>query len=351
VTVGWPLASELLFDAIFATVDIRPLAGAMALWIVAVTVRELVAETFRGFHEIRRATLFSGLVTGAASLAAYVGMWQLDAPVDLAAVVWVATVVAVLVCGLSLWQLASLHPWAEHGDFRSFREVLSISAPLLVVGVSLLLTREAHLWVLASVETERETAVFGVLNRLLLLITMSQLLLNRVMMPTFAALHARKEKPRLERLLQLGAVMASVPALVIVAICLSFGAEVLRLLFGDYYGQHGHAALKIASVGHLINVMSGMAGSLLMMTGHERSVMRTTVVCGIASVFVTYVLVAHVRLGIEGAATGYALGVILTNVALWAIAWRKTGIWTHFTTRRLAEGIRLAAQELDRRRM
>ena len=39
----------------------------MAGWIAIAVVQEITAETFRGFHDIRMATLLSGLATGGKS--------------------------------------------------------------------------------------------------------------------------------------------------------------------------------------------------------------------------------------------------------------------------------------------
>jgi hypothetical protein len=43
------------------------LTGLMAGWIAIAVVQEITAETFRGFHDIRLATLLGGLATGGKS--------------------------------------------------------------------------------------------------------------------------------------------------------------------------------------------------------------------------------------------------------------------------------------------
>jgi O-antigen/teichoic acid export membrane protein len=350
VIIGLPLGNAVLFDRVFDTLDIGPVLLAIALWIVASTLRELVAETFRGFHEIPRATLFGGLVTGTICLAAFVAMWTTGVGSDVYDVIRVTSVASLFVCGLALWQLASQHHWERKGPFRDFREVLAISLPLLVTGLAMVVTREAHLWILASFESERETAVFGVLSRLLILITMPQLLLNRVMAPAIASLSATGNRQRLERLLQMGAVFNGIPAFVTVLVCVVFGRELLGLLYGSYYGEHGHTALALASVGHFINVMSGMAGALLMMTGHERAVMVATVSSGVLAAGATFLFVAKMGLGINGAAMGFALGIAITNVALWAYAWKKTSIRTEFSVHGLMQAVEIVRGELRRGR-
>jgi hypothetical protein len=69
-TLGISLAYLLVGDFVGNLLNspaLVALTGLMAGWIAIAVVQEITAETFRGFHDIRLATLLGGLATGGKS--------------------------------------------------------------------------------------------------------------------------------------------------------------------------------------------------------------------------------------------------------------------------------------------
>jgi O-antigen/teichoic acid export membrane protein len=85
----------------------------------------------------------------------------------------------------------------------------------------------------------------------------------------------------------------------------ALGKPVLAL-FGPEFSQ-GYAALAILGTAHLAAASAGIAGYMLIMTGHERATLATFAVVVAAGVALCIALVPRLRL--EGAAisTGFAL--------------------------------------------
>jgi hypothetical protein len=69
-TLGISLAYLLVGDFVGNLLNspaLVALTGLMAGWIASAVVQEITAETFRGFHDIRLATVLGGLATGGKS--------------------------------------------------------------------------------------------------------------------------------------------------------------------------------------------------------------------------------------------------------------------------------------------
>lgn len=330
------------------TVDVQPLILAVVVWVGAFTLKELVAESFRALHRVDLATLFSGLATTCICLVAFWTFWFGGIGAGLHEIVWV---VAAVTSGVAMWGFAQLAFTARlnaPSDRGVARELLAVSLPLLISGLAILLKRELHLWLLAGLDSEEVTAIFGAVFRLVTLVSTPLLLVKRIVMPSIVAMHATGERERLQDLLSVTGAAAALPALIVLAVFLLFGRELLALVYGDYYAQRGFVALLIVSLGLLINVMTGVAGLLLMMSGNEREVMWITLLTGAVSVGLTYLLV-RLGFGVNGAAVGFAVGLAAADAVMCIMTWRKLGLRTLIQPRSAVRAIRLVKRELRAR--
>ena len=77
--------------------------GLVAVWVMALTFQSLLAEVFRGFHDIRLASLFSGLSTTVFAMLMFVGLWLVQGHADLDQIILV-----MVIAGLSSVALSTL---------------------------------------------------------------------------------------------------------------------------------------------------------------------------------------------------------------------------------------------------
>ena len=97
-----------------------------------------------------------------------------------------------------------------------------------------------------------------------------------------------------------------------------FANEILRV-FGSEFTR-GSAALMVLALGQVFNNATGSANTVLLMSGHSRLVMTTTVVMGVVLLAATATVIPF--WGITGAAIAASTTFILTNVIRVIQVWR-----------------------------
>ena len=298
------------------------------LLVVTTTVRRICAEIFRGFSQIHLATAFENLAAAGLTAVAFLLLWTLRHRVALRAVL----VVSVAASGAAaawavLLVLRRVRALGPRDRSLGPRAVFDISWPLLFVSLALfVLGAGVDVWILSAFRSSRDVALYGAAVRLVAVVGAPLTILLAVLQPVIAELHARGERALLERTLRNAATVAAVPSALVVLVFLGFGGPVMARVFGPFY-RHGSAVLAVLSLGQMANVVAGACGAALMMTGHQRTMMKITL-C-VAALSVTGGLVLVRPFGPVGVAASTAFAFTLQNVLMLGYAKRSLGIWTH----------------------
>ena len=333
------LLTNGLLESLFGAPALATVAGLIAGWIVISTVQELFAETFRGFHDIRLATLFgslavgnsAGLVTRGLFLVCLAGLWFGRGGVDLRTILLIVVAagsIGALMSGYVLFLKAGSlaeNP-AEERSKIELKDILAVSLPLLVTNLTAFMLVYSDIWILAAFRSQEEVAVYGAAARFMTLVTMPLMIVNAVLPPVIADLYARGEKDRLEQTMRPIATLTGIPALLALGIFVVAGAPILGLVYGDFY-RDGALVLALLSLGKLASVWAGSCGLTLQMTGHQKLMMWISVFSGL--LFVVGALWAVQKFGAVGVASVAAGSVALQNLFTVLAVKIKTGIWTH----------------------
>jgi O-antigen/teichoic acid export membrane protein len=130
-----------------------------------------------------------------------------------------------------------------------------------------------------------------------------------------------------------------VPALTVLCSFVIFGRFVLGTVFGDFY-RTGALPLAILSIGAMVAVATGSCGMALIMTGHQRTVMKTSLFSGVVTTAGAFA--AAGPFGATGVAVVAAAGNITQNMLqLVACRW-KLGLRTHVSLVVTAREVRQA---------
>jgi len=324
---------------LFGSEPMAQVMGLIAAWVFVFGLQQWVAEVFRGFHDIRMATVFGGLLAGLLSAIAFFGLWQLQGHSDLQQAVLLsvlAGVVSVAISSLVLWRrLSSMEssPGSESGNALS---LLGIGWPLLVSNLTFFVITQVDLWVMGMFRPADEVAVYGAAVKTVSLVLMPLLIANAVVPPLISEMFARDELSRLESALRKVATLAGLPALLSLVVFLFFGDQVLVLLFGEFY-KAGGVVLIILSLGQMVNVWAGSCGLAMALTGHQLYLMAISLFCGVITVSMACLLVEDY--GGVGVAIATATGVGLQNVMMLLMTKRVLGIWTHVSWRSLYDTV------------
>ncbi|MDQ3509409.1 MAG: oligosaccharide flippase family protein [Actinomycetota bacterium] len=329
---GAPLAARL-----FQAPALAALSGLIVGWILATTFQSLLAETFRGLSDIRFATLFSRTTTGFGSLASgllltagLAALWTLEGQATLVAVMLLA-----VGSGLSGMLFASLlmrskikrlSSTGEPDGGIAFGQLLSVTWPLLVVNVTLLVLTQADLWIVGAFLPQEQVALYGASVRLVTLVIAPLLIVNAVVSPLVPENYVRGNTDELERLLRATATVAGIPAFLALSCFIFFGDPVLGIVFGDFY-REGAFILTALSVGQVASVWAGSCGVVLVLTGNQVTMMAITMASGGATVVGGIIAVNY--FGAPGVAVASAAGLILQSAAILLGAKLTTGMWTH----------------------
>jgi O-antigen/teichoic acid export membrane protein len=355
VGFAYLLFGHYLAKTVFNAPALAAVTGLVAGWIMVGTVQGVLGETFRGFHDVRLATILGGQTTGVATGLATVALltaslfllWLINGQATLATVVFLAVcsgAVNTLVAGWLLHRRMtglSSHT-ADEGrkpdPKKVLREVLSISLPLLTVTLVMMIRTSGDIWTLGAFLPQRELALYGAANRLVSMVTMPMVIITAVAPPLIAEMYHQGRTEDLEHVLRSMATLTGIPAWLASAGCIFFAGPILGLIYGNYY-RGGAVVLALLSIGLFASVCAGSCGIVLSYTGHQKTLMVITIASSAATLIA--MLAAVEPYGIAGVAMAKAAGQVLQNGIVLLVVKQKTGMWTHMGFRRISRPWRI----------
>jgi O-antigen/teichoic acid export membrane protein len=182
------------------------------------------------------------------------------------------------------------------------------------------------IWILAAYVPPSEVALYGAASKLVFFVATPFIIASQVVPPIISELHAQGRKHELERSLRGVATLAGIPAALVLLAFLLFGASIMGFVYPPFFRQ-GATALAILSVARLYAVVTGNSGALLMMTGHQKTMMRITAISAVYAVTIELLLAP--RFGIVGVAIGTATAQVIQNTLQLVFGKLRVGIWTH----------------------
>ena len=343
VGLAYLLFGDDLAKAVFNAPALAAITGLVAGWLIVGTLQSLLAETFRGFHDIRLASLLGGQVgggtTGVVTLALVTAsllvLWLVNGQATLATVVLLAIcsgAVSTLVAGWLLRRRVTELPpqTSEEGRKADSKavlgEVLSISWPLLIVTLIMMVRTQGDIWILGAFLPQGELALYGAANRLVAMVTMPMAIVTAVAPPLIAEMYSQGRREELENALRNMATLTGIPALLASMGCIFLAGPILGLVYGSYY-REGAVVLALLSIGLLASVCAGSCGIVLSYTGHQKMQMMITIATSAATLIA--MLATAKPYGIAGVAMSKMAGQVLQNGIVLVVVKRKTGMWTH----------------------
>lgn len=310
--------------------------GLAAAWVVIITFQNLLAETFRGFHDIRLATIFGGqhlggLAAGMIAAALFTLLWMLRGYSNLSQVIFIVIIAgssSVLFGGLLLCRKVR---GLKGNEQLKGREVIAIAWPLLITNFTVFALIQADIWILGTFRSQEDVAIYGAVVRMVALVTLPLIVVNAVVPPLITEMYTQGRIKELGQVLRKTTTIATIPALIVLICFITFGELILNIVYGNYY-REGAIVLAILSLGQLVNVWAGPCGITLVMTGHQARLMSITVFCGL--LIVTGAMLMVSIYGAIGIASVVTAGMILQNILMLLAVRQKIGVWTHaqFTT-------------------
>ena len=296
---------------------ILPLIG----WITAHIFQILLGETFRGFQDIRSASLFGGVISTFIFLAAFFissSYMQVEMTLSVVLTLWIGSIMFSSAIGLFvlLKKLYAINKMKVDHDKRALqsRIILSTSIPFLVVGVSIAFHYQIDLWIVQYIGNQEDVALYGVAAKLTTIIGIPLMIVNAVVTPMISEHFAQGKLKDIESMLRFTGTLSTIAAGGCVLLFILFGGPILSILFGSFYGNAA-LLLILLSLRQMVVVWNGVCSTIMAMAGQEKFFMKFIIISTVISAFVALGL--GYFWGINGVAIGFLLVNVFSQIYLW----------------------------------
>lgn len=189
-------------------------------------------------------------------------------------------------------------------------QVRNFSATLAGIGLLNFAVGQSDKVLLGFYSNVRQLGIYAVAASLVAYIPIALQSVNQIFSPTIADLHTRGERQLLERIYQTLTRWVLAFTLPLATVIIVFAKPLMRIFGADF--EAGWAVLVIGVLGQLVNCGVGSVGFLLLMSGHERRLIRVQAAATVLTVALGWLLIP--RWGIVGAAIVSAMITAFTNL-------------------------------------
>lgn len=309
------------------------LSGLVAAWIVVQTVQNVLAEVFRGFHDIRGASIFGGAASSVFLLVGLAALWTLADGGSLPTVVLLGVGTFALSTAIGIRVIVGRVrnlPYKTAEPAPTAGELLWVGAPLLASNVTLFWFAQGPLWIVGASLPHDDVALYGLAMRIVALLGLPLLVMEGVLLPVIVEMLTSGRQRRLQRLLQAAATVSTLCVMLAALFLVIAGRPLLQIVYGDFYAAAA-PTLTLLMLAPLANVATGICGHTLVMSGHQGRMMTISVLS--ATLMLGAAALAVRPFGINGVAVVVSLGTLFHNVLLLLTTHDRTGVWTHASIR------------------
>ncbi|MHB1459439.1 MAG: oligosaccharide flippase family protein [Armatimonadota bacterium] len=313
------LTAPLLAQSVFTKPEICDPLRLLALAVIPMATLSLHSELLKGLDQILASQVLQTIATPALTFVIVLFLGTFGARGVAWSHVLSATLAAIVALGFCL-SLSSHFP-NRMGDFAASR-LLQTSFPILASVFLGLAMRWSSVVTLAVCRPSADVAIFSAATRTATVTSLVLVAINSVVAPKFAGLYSTGRTAELAATARtsLGiALLCSAPALILFLLYPTF----VLAIFGPEFDS-GATALVILSLGQVVNVATGPAGYLLMMTGNEKSLLTAAVVATILNLALNAVVTP--AFGITGAALATAVSGSVHTIFAAYFVWTKLSL-------------------------
>ncbi|VAW62646.1 hypothetical protein MNBD_GAMMA10-1332 [hydrothermal vent metagenome] len=298
----------------------------VSLWVVVLVIETLIANIFRGFHDIKLTVTFSGLARSAFLSLIFTFLWLRGGGSNLGEIIEYTVLAGLISAVAGFFLLRYKIRGYESSTENVYNEVFSSVPPMFVHAILAFVVNQANIWVLGIFRPNEDVALYGAAMKLVLLVGISASIINAVVPPLIAEKYAQGKIKSVEALLRSAATICGAPGLIVLIAYIVAGEWILSIVFGEFYSKAA-LILSILSIAEIFNLLTGACSISLTMTGHQVYLMWLTLLRAIFCV-VGSVLVVE-SYGITGVALIYGASLIIYNLASLLLTRKLVGIWTH----------------------
>ena len=263
-----------------------------------------------GYREVGRRTMITRFVAAPSTMAMAVLLIALGGGLWGYLVAQIVSAAFVLVLLISMvWRLTPIA--ARSLDVKRLwigPEVWSFSAAMFGVGLMQFFMGQTDRVALGVYQGARAVGIYAVAAALIKYETIILQSVNQIFAPVIADIHSRGEHALLERLFQTLTKWVLGLTFPLAIVMIAFARPIMRMFGHDF--EEGWLILVVGTCGQLVNCGVGSVGYLLLMSGHQRRLVRVQAVMAAVMVVLCFQLVPL------WGALGAAVAAAITNVGM-----------------------------------
>lgn len=299
-----------LAEELFNEPDMAPVLRLISIAIPMMAVGRALMAATRGFKVMRYEVLAGDIIFSVSRLALTMLLlalgWGLNGALMAYIIGWVITVVAVFFFLNRLFPLRRPINTAR----RDSRRLLSFSLPISVSQVVMQLRGTFEILMLGIFGTAAAVGIYSAAGRIMVIGGFFLAAVEMVAKPIISELYHREDQIQLGKLYKTLTRWSLAFVLPYVATVVIFAAPILAI-FGEEF-EEGAIVILIISVGTLVNALTGICGSVVVMTGHSKLELFNSILAVLTSVTLSAVLIP--QFGMIGAAVAVAASLTLINI-------------------------------------
>ncbi|MFS0839918.1 flippase [Paenibacillus sp. 1P03SA] len=210
----------------------------------------------------------------------------------------------------------------DAGTAYNTREWVNVSLSLMFVSGMYLVLGQLNVLMLGWMEGTTEAGIYGAAVRIATLVSFGLTAINMTAAPFISESYAKKDDKQLQQVLSLSNLAGFLFAGVIYVAFLFLNDPILGL-FGEEFKQ-GSLALLILSTSQLVSAFSGQTGTLMTMTGQQKTLGRILAGSAVLNIVLNLALIP--AFGMLGAAVTNLLCTVCWKTAMVIVIRRKLNI-------------------------
>lgn len=315
--------------------------------IIIAVFQKILAEIYRGFSDIRLFTLLSGstllptegilprgMLLGGVIL---IISWGVVLKLELVIRILIFSIIVSILLTLLIFikddkkiNFFRISIFSNYKDkIRTAGNILSNSWPYLVSNILLFVIVQSDIWLVSLIDNPSNTALYGTAKRFISLWIMPALIIRTFIAPFVAELYAKKDIPKLEKLIKSSLTLVIFPVFFTLIPIIIWGDHIIGFLFGDYYTRS--YLLILILIIHVIIAIFGQVGEeILFMTGNQKVPMTILFLTGFLLIVSGWFAVTY--LGVLGMVISFTASMFIKNILILYFVKKKTGLTVMFTT-------------------
>jgi O-antigen/teichoic acid export membrane protein len=207
------------------------------------------------------------------------------------------------------WRRVWRHPMLRP-DLRLLKTLLRTGLTIFLIGLGAVLIGWIEILALSHWRGSREIALQNSAQRVASLVSLPLLVINMAAAPRYAACYATGDMARLRTLVIKVIGLGCLMGLPVVGCLLGFGSSILQIFGPQFVAANDN--LRIVLIGQFVNMLTGPAIYLLMMSGKERAGLACVGLAVLTDLICISILVP--RFGLIGAGISNATAVCVMNI-------------------------------------